>query len=215
MVGRIMKKLTNNKYLWLQNILGASVELSCEPDVRQIIISKDSEFPQTNDSTSGRSPSAEKSHPLDESRGSTIVITKVENAQKKPKLSKAISSFTGSTNCKNSKSCTDFSVASCPTDSSIVHSKRANSSEHPDKLPYGTIKLEHNMKKKVFVGNTLNTPYAKKTTDEFESSEESFLFDPALDYTLNKDGSVTCKICKETVPSRTHWYRHKYKVTKN
>ena len=33
-----------------------------------------------------------------------------------------------------------------------------------------------------------------------------------LDYKLHNDGSVTCKLCQETVPSRTHWYRHKYKV---
>ena len=44
------------------------------------------------------------------------------------------------------------------------------------------------------------------------NSECSFLFEPGLDYSLNGNGSVTCKICKETVPSRTHWYRHKYKV---
>lgn len=49
--------------------------------------------------------------------------------------------------------------------------------------------------------------------DKYEMDEESsFLFEPSLDYSLNKDGSVTCRICKETVPSRTHWYRHKYKV---
>ena len=49
--------------------------------------------------------------------------------------------------------------------------------------------------------------------DKYEMDEDSsFLFEPLLDYSLNKDGSVTCRICKETVPSRTHWYRHKYKV---
>ena len=49
--------------------------------------------------------------------------------------------------------------------------------------------------------------------DKYEIDEDSsFLFEPSLDYSLNKDGSVTCRICKETVPSRTHWYRHKYKV---
>ena len=36
-----------------------------------------------------------------------------------------------------------------------------------------------------------------------------------LDYTLNEDGSCTCKICGEKVSSRTHWYRHKYKVRKS
>jgi hypothetical protein len=32
-----------------------------------------------------------------------------------------------------------------------------------------------------------------------------------LEYLINKDGSVVCKWCGELLPSRTHWYRHKYK----
>ena len=34
-----------------------------------------------------------------------------------------------------------------------------------------------------------------------------------LDYLINEDGSCTCKLCGELTASRTHWYRHKYKVT--
>ena len=33
-----------------------------------------------------------------------------------------------------------------------------------------------------------------------------------LDYTVNEDGSCLCKLCGELTQSRTHWYRHKYKV---
>ena len=57
---------------------------------------------------------------------------------------------------------------------------------------------------------------SSQNTIEFneEESESSMLCEPILDYSLNDDGSVTCKICRETVPSRTHWYRHKYKVIK-
>ena len=36
--------------------------------------------------------------------------------------------------------------------------------------------------------------------------------DNSLDYSLNENGSCTCKLCGEIVSSRTHWYRHKYKV---
>ncbi|KAG8221918.1 hypothetical protein J437_LFUL002477 [Ladona fulva] len=32
------------------------------------------------------------------------------------------------------------------------------------------------------------------------------------EYVLRGDGSVVCKWCGEVLPSRTHWYRHKYKV---
>lgn len=36
--------------------------------------------------------------------------------------------------------------------------------------------------------------------------------DYCLDYVLNDDGTCECKLCGEQVASRTHWYRHKYKV---
>lgn len=32
-----------------------------------------------------------------------------------------------------------------------------------------------------------------------------------LEYLIQPDGSVVCKWCGEVLPSRTHWYRHKYK----
>lgn len=32
-----------------------------------------------------------------------------------------------------------------------------------------------------------------------------------LEYMIQLDGSVVCKWCGEVLPSRTHWYRHKYK----
>ncbi|KAL1450035.1 hypothetical protein WDU94_002497, partial [Cyamophila willieti] len=33
-----------------------------------------------------------------------------------------------------------------------------------------------------------------------------------LEYLMNSDGSCVCKLCGEVLASRTHWYRHKYKV---
>ncbi|CAB3231360.1 unnamed protein product [Arctia plantaginis] len=33
-----------------------------------------------------------------------------------------------------------------------------------------------------------------------------------LEYMTRNDGSVICKLCGEILQSRTHWYRHKYKV---
>ena len=33
-----------------------------------------------------------------------------------------------------------------------------------------------------------------------------------LDYLINENGTCTCKLCGEVTASRTHWYRHKYKV---
>ncbi|KAL0281653.1 UNVERIFIED_CONTAM: hypothetical protein PYX00_002576 [Menopon gallinae] len=32
-----------------------------------------------------------------------------------------------------------------------------------------------------------------------------------LEYLVRNDGTVVCKWCGEVLPSRTHWYRHKYK----
>ncbi|CAG0918634.1 unnamed protein product [Notodromas monacha] len=35
----------------------------------------------------------------------------------------------------------------------------------------------------------------------------------ALDYAVSHvDGTVVCKLCGEFLPSRMHWYRHKYRV---
>ena len=146
------------------------------------------------------------------------MIGKVENSQKKPKLSNSIlPSTTCSKHCKDSNSCTASSTSCIPTACSSLYSKSAITHENPDKeflvlKSYDDIKLEPNTQKKVSLSAALKIPDAKQVTDEFDADDESFLFDPALDYTLNKDGSVTCKICKECVPSRTHWYRHKYKV---
>ncbi|KAG7209311.1 hypothetical protein KM043_015422 [Ampulex compressa] len=33
-----------------------------------------------------------------------------------------------------------------------------------------------------------------------------------LEYLIQNDGSVVCKWCGEVLPSRTRWYRHKYKL---
>ena len=44
-------------------------------------------------------------------------------------------------------------------------------------------------------------------------SEEMSLTNMTLDYFINENGTCTCKLCGEVVASRTHWYRHKYKVS--
>ncbi|XP_033229001.1 uncharacterized protein LOC117180619 [Belonocnema kinseyi] len=33
-----------------------------------------------------------------------------------------------------------------------------------------------------------------------------------LEYLIQNDGTVVCKWCGEVLPSRTRWYRHKYKL---
>ena len=38
------------------------------------------------------------------------------------------------------------------------------------------------------------------------------LFYKLLEYLIQNDGSVVCKWCGEVLPSRTRWYRHKYKL---
>ena len=44
-------------------------------------------------------------------------------------------------------------------------------------------------------------------------SEEMSLANMTLDYFINENGTCTCKLCGEVTASRTHWYRHKYKVS--
>lgn len=38
------------------------------------------------------------------------------------------------------------------------------------------------------------------------------MFYKLLEYLIQNDGSVVCKWCGEVLPSRTRWYRHKYKL---
>lgn len=38
------------------------------------------------------------------------------------------------------------------------------------------------------------------------------MFSKLLEYLIQNDGSVVCKWCGEVLPSRTRWYRHKYKL---
>ena len=54
------------------------------------------------------------------------------------------------------------------------------------------------------------TSTATSTDDESQNNLQPD--DPSLDYIMNDDGSCQCKLCGEKVASRTHWYRHKYKV---
>ena len=44
------------------------------------------------------------------------------------------------------------------------------------------------------------------------ADEENALNNLTLDYLINDNGTCTCKLCGEVTASRTHWYRHKYKV---
>ena len=46
----------------------------------------------------------------------------------------------------------------------------------------------------------------------FFNFQDIVLDDANLDYIMNEDGTCLCKLCGEKVASRTHWYRHKYKV---
>lgn len=47
---------------------------------------------------------------------------------------------------------------------------------------------------------------ASETTGIVRSKSE------LLEYLIRDDGSVACKLCGEVLASRTHWYRHKYKL---
>ncbi|KAL1513351.1 hypothetical protein ABEB36_002772 [Hypothenemus hampei] len=51
---------------------------------------------------------------------------------------------------------------------------------------------------------------SSKSDDNYEKKKWDF-----LEYMPQSDGSVVCKRCGEVLASRTHWYRHKYKVHVN
>jgi len=68
----------------------------------------------------------------------------------------------------------------------------------------------------VTTGSLTITTSADTTTDDEASKpnpDTDIVPDDAnLDYIMNEDGTCLCKLCGEKVASRTHWYRHKYKV---
>jgi hypothetical protein len=76
----------------------------------------------------------------------------------------------------------------------------------------------------MIAGGTAQTPPpppSPSTTAKDETASTSSSDDggggcdaTTLDYVINDaDGSCMCKLCGEVVESRTHWYRHKYKVS--
>ena len=211
-------------------ILGSTVKLSCEPDVKQIIISRDNpckdgnidikKFKKAkvviqNLGVSGVRFSSEHSHSISIPGSSKPLVKQKDSFRKRYKFSDA------QRGPKNSYWHDD-------TTSNTHHKSRIES--NGPIIPFKTIREE---RKKLVLKNFSNneknlgqnsskTPHIsscfslKDSRNNFDLNDDdtdaAVLFDPALDYSLNDDGSVTCKICKETVPSRTHWYRHKYKV---
>lgn len=58
-------------------------------------------------------------------------------------------------------------------------------------------------------GRSTASPVSSAFDDALSSPDDGT---PMLDYITHEDGSVTCKLCGEQVPSRNHWYRHKYRT---
>ena len=60
---------------------------------------------------------------------------------------------------------------------------------------------------------TSRSPALPKCDSAASSSDGDAANPVNLDYVINEsDGSCMCKMCGEVLSSRTHWYRHKYKV---
>ena len=77
------------------------------------------------------------------------------------------------------------------------------------KLPL--MKFLHYLGVCIVTANEISLTSTATSTDD-ESQNNLQPDDPSLDYIMNDDGSCQCKLCGEKVASRTHWYRHKYKV---
>ncbi|XP_053601897.1 protein tramtrack, beta isoform isoform X1 [Plodia interpunctella] len=64
-----------------------------------------------------------------------------------------------------------------------------------------------------FLTETVNTEVVQKMdSDKEELKEVPKARTDLLEYMTRNDGSVICKLCGEILQSRTHWYRHKYKL---
>ncbi|XP_028028506.1 uncharacterized protein LOC114241754 isoform X1 [Bombyx mandarina] len=65
-----------------------------------------------------------------------------------------------------------------------------------------------------FASDTNEIENSRTEQDEVpEENKDAMKTKPGvIEYLLNNDGSVICKLCGEVLASRTHWYRHKYKL---
>jgi len=58
----------------------------------------------------------------------------------------------------------------------------------------------------------LDTASSAEDNSDKASDQRPLSKQELLEYVIQTDGSVICKWCGESVPSRTHWYRHKYRL---
>ncbi|CAH2268762.1 jg23785 [Pararge aegeria aegeria] len=63
-----------------------------------------------------------------------------------------------------------------------------------------------------FLQRQPNHDDSTENKDEDNSKEPPKAKNEFLEYMLRNDGSVICRLCGEILQSRTHWYRHKYKL---
>ncbi|XP_019873922.1 protein tramtrack, alpha isoform isoform X1 [Aethina tumida] len=61
-----------------------------------------------------------------------------------------------------------------------------------------------------FLTDEDNGTSSKSDSENYEKKKNEL-----LEYLTRHDGSVVCKLCGEILASRTHWYRHKYKLHVN
>lgn len=55
-------------------------------------------------------------------------------------------------------------------------------------------------------------PEPSDNKEQEQNANTSKVRTDLLEYMIRNDGSVICKLCGEILQSRTHWYRHKYKL---
>lgn len=63
-----------------------------------------------------------------------------------------------------------------------------------------------------FLTEKVNKDEINENKDQENTKEVPKVRNDLLEYMTRNDGSVVCKLCGEILQSRTHWYRHKYKL---
>lgn len=63
-----------------------------------------------------------------------------------------------------------------------------------------------------FLTEKVNKDEINENKDQENTKEIPKVRNDLLEYMTRNDGSVVCKLCGEILQSRTHWYRHKYKL---
>lgn len=163
-------------------------QVSCEPDVVHIL---DMSQPRPRASASMSAPSTSRvttTTTVIDNRPLTIQTFKLE-----PGVN--IESLTSASNTRSAPASTEPALTKVKLEPGLLQTLPPGPEVTPLKVEIQDNYLDSDIEGALIIAD-----------------EENALNNLTLDYLINDNGTCTCKLCGEVTASRTHWYRHKYKV---